>query len=437
MLLLALIAAADAREQDVLVPEFTPATISDFAISYLVYNSMVETLRARGVDVVDAEEIRARSGQVGDACADFEACPGVLFDDFPARLAVVGRAGQAGDGLDLTVEVYDPANSSPLKTMSEVVDPGAEDAFYARVADLVQEVLPLVAPREPPEDTPPPIDFEPFEPDELKPPPDATFGDDRAALRVGERGYERYLASGLAPEDWADRVRLRSGMISLEVGAGVGLGNTGRVYDVRVAVDVGAGEDVDLYQYDALASGGSLQAALGLGYHPTAWLEVGLIAGLQRGDKGLSFGWESYDGEDLVESFECTGDACGGEPVSTWAGIIEPRARFLILPTSALKPYGLAGISLRLLDGYQVPESGLVDYPSRPGGTVLDLVVGAGAAYDFTRNVGLFFEIPFGYSVTGASTYTTESSLISAVPEPAEAGAPYLLRLSAGVQTRF
>jgi hypothetical protein len=455
-MLLPLLIAGAALADDVLVPEFTPASAADFGVSYLIYDSILYDLTDRGVSVVDAERIRGMVGDRGDSCIEVAECPDELFDHFPAKLAVVGWVEQTPEGLYVKVELHDPNNSIPVKTIEDTVAGGAEYEFTGAVADTVLELLPLVSPRDmsttadpgavPVYEEPPDLDAvledafdEPYVHEEVKEEPKEERGGrlsgsvaaDKVMLGVGDRGYNQWRESGMPMDTWARDVRLRSYQLSVEVLGGVGIGNIADSYDVRVAFDVNAGEELDTYEAQALDSGVSFQGALAIGFHPRAWVETGLMLGLQRGSKDLSVGWESYNAGQMVDDYEYTYD-----PASAWQLLIEPRARFFVLPTGVVKPYGLVGLGLRMRDGYEVPQSGLVEYPDADGGTVLDVVVGAGTMVDLNENLGLVFEAPFGYSVAGVSGYTVESDRLSETPE-SSAASRTLLRLSAGIQTRF
>ena len=453
-LTLLLAAPLASAAQDVLVPEFTPGSAEDFGVSFLIYDAVVSELRGRGIDVIDAEGIRALAGDRGEDCIERAECPDLLFDDFPARLAVVGRVSQRPEGLDIRVELHDPNNALPGKVIEDLVPSGGEYDFTARIGELVEELLPLVQPRagEPPPaeviDEPPGLDelvdsafeeIDPYtaeDPDPVIEEPDrrpegALDDEERRALGVGDRAYAAYRQSGLPMDTWATDVRLRSFQLSFEILSGYGIGNVADAYDVRVAFDVRAGETLDTFQSRALGAGAGFQWGLGLGYHPRAWVETGLLFSFQRGSKALSVGWESYGGGTLVDSYSYT-----YEPAASWQGAIEPRARFFALTTGVFKPYAVTGLALRMLDGYAVPGSELVSYPDQEGGTVIDAVLGAGAMFDVSERASAYLEIPYGVDIRNFQGTQITSSRLSETPAINE-GTRTLLRVSAGVQTRF
>jgi len=461
MLLTLLLASVSAHAaQDVLVPEFTPGTANDFGVSYLIYDSIIYDLMDRGVDVVDADAIRALVGDRADSCSEVSECPDELFDHFPARLAVVGSVTQVADGLSITIELHDPNNAVPVKALSEVIPPGGEYEFSADVAEMVQELLPLLSPRD--ATTTAPItniedDFQDLddvlddafddeddgfddvpvydpvvEDDKDDRPPSRVLDDDeQRMLGVGNRAYQEYRNAGVPMDMWASDVRLRSFQFSIELLSGIGVGNISDAYDVRVAFDVDQGETLDTFQSRALGGGASFQGGLGLGYHPRAWVETSLLLGFQRGSKDLSVGWESYSGADKMDEFSHSYAAA-----SSWQFSMEPRGRFFALTTGVVKPYGLGGLSVRILDGYEVPESGLVDYPDQAGGAMLDLVVGAGVMFDASEYFSVFLELPFGFGLTQLEDTLVESAALSATPDTNDPSRT-LLRISAGVQSRF
>ncbi|GEM_PF-5734086 len=465
-----------AHADDVLVPEFTPETISDFGNAFVVYQSLTDDLESRNVSFVDADRIRNISGDRGDACAETDDCPAVLFGDWDAHYAVVGFVGGADTGeLRIVVEIHDAVNSTPVWRVDEQVpDAGLYD-FTGRVADQLVELLELVAPvddgalvigglLDEPVDGPdetaslddlldeafntsaPEPELPTFEPEPL-PEPDSQPGveterptmisgskAEREQLGVGERGYRAYLNSDLPKEMWLDKAKVRSGMFTVTLAGGYGLGDVSRSYDVRVAATYPDYEVTETYQADGLISDGDLTGSVSLGYHAASWVELGVSAGLQQGKHYANTGYEYYmvDGE--------SGPAAGGalDPAVAWAAILQAYGRFYAVGYGTVKPYALLLAGAQIHDGLEVPPDGELTYPSRPGATLISGGAGGGLMIDANDHVGFFVEVPisflFGDDITLEGTQT---ELIQDVPTPMGDSVGYVLRPSLGVQTRF
>ncbi len=144
--LLALLGRAQAA--DVLIPEATPASMSDFSVAYMVYDLVVGQVENKGLDVLDADELREVVDGDADACADLDDCPAKLWDRTDARLAVVIAIGQADGGLNAEVRLYGWDNAQPLKTIRKTIPGGGEVAFAQDIAKQVAAAIQLVPERE-------------------------------------------------------------------------------------------------------------------------------------------------------------------------------------------------------------------------------------------------------------------------------------------------
>ncbi len=144
--LLALLGRASAA--DVMIPEATPASMSDFSIAYMVYDLVVGQVENKGLDVLDADELRELVDGDADACADLDDCPAKLWDRTDARLAVVIAIGQGDGGLNAEVRLYGWDNAQPLKTIRKTVPGGGEVAFAQEVAKQVAAAIQLVPDRD-------------------------------------------------------------------------------------------------------------------------------------------------------------------------------------------------------------------------------------------------------------------------------------------------
>lgn len=140
LLLAAIFSSAPAAAGDVLVPEATPASLSDFQYAYMVYSFVVSALEDRNLDVLDGDEIREFAGGNADACADSDECPANLWSSSDAPMAVVLVVGQADDALSTEVRYYSADQAEPVKVIRETVAFGAEVAFANRVAKVAADL---------------------------------------------------------------------------------------------------------------------------------------------------------------------------------------------------------------------------------------------------------------------------------------------------------
>jgi len=144
--LLALLGRASAA--DVIIPDATPASMSDFSIAGMFTGFVVDAIDGRGLGVLAGEELIEAVGGDADACADLDDCPGKLWDRTDARLAVVMAVGQGDDGLNIEIRLYGWDNAAPLKTIRKVASGGGEIAVAQEIAKQVAAAIQLVPERE-------------------------------------------------------------------------------------------------------------------------------------------------------------------------------------------------------------------------------------------------------------------------------------------------
>mgnify|MGYP000707355384 CR=1 FL=1 len=138
-MLLPLLIAGAALADDVLVPEFTPASAADFGVSYLIYDSILYDLTDRGVNVVDADRIRDMVGEQGDACIEVTGCPTVRE---PSGLAMSSRNLRLSpEGLERASRLYPvmqevAARLAGGETFSALISPAHEQLKEAGFGDI-------------------------------------------------------------------------------------------------------------------------------------------------------------------------------------------------------------------------------------------------------------------------------------------------------------
>lgn len=453
---------------EVLVPEATPAQLSDFSVAYLFYDMVVSQLRDQGIGVQDADAIRTWANSDADACWDNPDCPRLLWDhDAGGSALVVLGIGQTSAGLEVNAKIYRYGDTEPTSVVHEIVGGGSEERIAVRISGLAVQArdaagdsgaparIPAAKPMdmtdEPDSDEPDSDEPEPpkdrrttsadkpdnDKPDNDKPArpkaPDApkdTADDERAHMGVPAWSYARFRESGLSRDEWLKQKRVRTGKVSLELLPGYGLGDVDRVYGVRVQVgDQGSGyETLAASTLTDTGAGHGFSGALAVSYAPTWFLETSLQAGILTGQKHLNVGWECT---------ECapTSDVQDYDPVNSVEGFIEPRARFIPVATGYIKPYALVGLHLRLWDGFAVPDGSSVDYPNVPGGAGVGLTLGAGVSFDVLPQLSLVVEVPYSVTLSDGSSLD-DSADVLAEPTGLDASAG-LLRLTGGLAVHF
>jgi len=138
-----------AAGEPVLLPDFTPATTSDFSLAALLQQVTEEGL-ARSGHVVLLDD--AVATVVGDdaltACFDDPDCPQTALGMLPARFGVVVRVRREGDRVFGDVRLYEQTGTDPLESQTYEVEPGDEAAFGRKIADLINDLAVVMGPAE-------------------------------------------------------------------------------------------------------------------------------------------------------------------------------------------------------------------------------------------------------------------------------------------------
>ena len=463
MLPLLLLLAGQAHATDVLVPTITPRSLSDFAPAERLTEEVLNQMADKRISFVPPSEIQKRAGEVADGCADLPQCTTILWQHFPqGRLAVVGSIEYEKGTLHAIVRFYGPDDGSPIEMVEERFPEAQIPAFAARITRMAQEISSLVperaavgvaTAREPSRggdggrsagssvnayddlDAPAPNR-------DLRQPPSESDEFARRNAGLPTRIWDRYKESGLPYEEWKEKALIRSGSLLIELHAGAVFGDVDRGYDTRVSFEQVEGttddfEQVGEYQYESFIRGSGFLVGGAVGYAPLWWLEASIFGGVQLGHKKLSIGYEAYEfGQ--VGSPDHRVDQYSESPpaVTATMATIEPRLRFLTLPSGPVKPYILTGITTRFYDGFNDPLlSGAVDYPKRTGGVSLGVTAGGGIAFDAPKGAIGFIEVPWT-ALISPKPYAGSSGDITNLPQR-ETGSNQLLAFRAGVGYRF
>jgi len=225
-------------------------------------------------------------------------------------------------------------------------------------------------------------------------------------LGVPLGAYERYEASGLSAKEWKAKARVRARTFFVEGAAGWAVGDTDRAYGVWadleeseegqfiISTDSTGAQVVSTWEGSGRGEGGGsgLAAWGAVGYAPTWWLEVSAAVGIQQGKKYLEAGWECTQCATPIEEVPF-------DPVTGTQLWIQPKFRFIPVPTGVLKPYALVGGDVALYDGF-VPDTDVVDFPNAEGGTNWGVSLGAGLFVDAVPHLSFFAEVPFSLTLS-------------------------------------
>jgi len=463
--LLLLVGVASAG--DVLVPTFTPTTMSDFQPSERLTEETLAALAARGVAFVPPSEIQRRAGEVADGCADVQDCTTTMWHHFDtARLAVVGSVTWEEGLLHARVRLHGPDDASPIEVLSDRITEADLPAFAERVATSAEDLLGIMPPRgsvgialarepESPGGTEA-VEPPPMEPVAVKPVITPEQDElERRSRGMPKRAWKLYRQSGLEYEDWRDKALVRAGSVVVEFHGGAVFGDVNRSYAVRAAAEQ-LGEDadsiaqIDTYQYESFVTGNTFMLGGSIGYVPVWWLETDVYGGFSLGQKGLSTGWELYkqtDDGQLVLACEHPDSDCEGtggkdsetneyDPATAFLGSVEPRLRLLTVATGPVKPYVLLAASVRIFDGYVVNDLERISYPERQGGVGMGFTGGGGVAFDAPGHFTGFLEVPWTYLITPQPYVNAGDGIVQRIPDrPASTG--QVLTFRAGIGFRL
>lgn len=468
-MLTALLLVGTALAGDVLLPTYTPSTMSDFGPSERLTEETLNALASREVAFVSPSEIQRRAGEVADGCADLPECQETLWRHFgSARLALIGSVTWEEGNLRARVRFHGPDDASPIEVVSDTFPEADIPIFAERVAASADELLKLLPPpggagglavaHEPdspdgggdPRDPGAAYDVAPS-PRETGPVAPITPEQDELERRsrgMPRRAWKMYRQSGLSYADWKDRALVRAGSTVIEFHGGAVFGDVDRSYDVRVAANQdGVGADaeivpVDVYQHETFVQGSTFMLGGSLGYVPVWWLEADLFGGFILGTKDLSTGWELYkDGEraciDAVDGEDCQdAEVNDYDPATAFIGVAEPRIRLLTVATGPVKPYVLLAANMRFYDPYLVQDLTDIEYPDRQGGLGLGFTGGGGIAFDAPGAFTGFLEVPWTFLITPQPFTREGDGTVQAKPsKPSSNG--QLLMFRAGIGFRL
>ncbi|MFK7929710.1 MAG: hypothetical protein AB8H79_16075, partial [Myxococcota bacterium] len=133
--------------EPVLLPDFTPATTSDFSLAALLQQVTEDGLARSGHVVLVDDVVESVIGSdTLDACYDEPACPGVALGKLPARFGVVVRVRQDSGRVFGDLRIYEQTGSDPIEETTIEVVSGEEDKFGREIADRVNDLAMVMGP---------------------------------------------------------------------------------------------------------------------------------------------------------------------------------------------------------------------------------------------------------------------------------------------------
>lgn len=387
-----------ALASDVVLPEFSAGSLSDFEIAEIVTSSVHDALVGAGIKVDGPELLVAEHPDLAVGCAETPGCPAAILARMQGDIALIGHVVVDEFQWTVTCRFFVPGQLNPFLTINRETSQSNLPVFTAEMVEMIRAQLP------PPEPTPvaepePEPELDPVQVVVVNTPTEDELSDWR--LRTLPKSIqERFASSGLPLEDWLERSRVRTGHVYIELLGSAAFGDIARRYDTRVSIvstDETNFTQSAPYEYEAFIQGVGGTGGLSVGYTPTWWLEVGILGGVAIGSKELSAGWEQRDLNDgpLVDQ-----NTIIYEPVRGVMGVIEPRLRMFFVPTGPVKPYAIGGAHIRAFDGFDVPDVGTtVNYSDRQGGIGVGAQAGGGLAFEGISPVSGFIEVPWTYLI--------------------------------------
>jgi hypothetical protein len=469
--------------EPLLVPEFTPASPSDFALAGMLGAQVRDRLLADGHIVLTEEIVSPVVGQALQNCAARPGCPSDVLPRIPARLAVVTLVGRAPDGqLIGYVRLFVGADPRPALGRDLPIAPGQESLFADQVSGAVRELLGMVGPSPdavlmaaarlisgqglPNQPAPRPAPVAPVDEDptgiviedldtpatepgrpapvsQPRMPATNTTGvadtrplgeilGDTGVMPRHVTGSEKSLRNaGVDPRDWVYKNSPHAGRLTVDVQAGLGIGDVERGADLRVTIDADGTQIENWFQegpyYARRPRGG-----LFVGYAPATMIDLGLFFGLQYSNRVLTTGLARQQSDGTTEII-----TNAPQRLQALQVLLQPRVRAYVVPLGPAKPYLFTAPEFRVFDAYKLDQG--VDPPQYPiptGGTMFGWCGGGGLMVDPGPIVGLFAEGSYTY-LFGTRTDPQQSGVWSSPTPAPPVPTHYTVAISGGVQFRI
>ena len=429
------LAAASQAAEPVFVPDFTPGTNEEFAVTVMLQGLVVDQLLKDGNVVLTNDVVKPILGADRvNGCAVRPECPADLLPELPTRLAVVAKIERMGGTLVGDVGLFQVGTSAPSESLYLAIASGNEHLFATDVSKAVQTLLGkmgpspesvvvaaarLIAgqPAPAPTVTGTPAPGTPGTPVPGTPAPGAPVPGgavpapvpnvvSRAPIKrydgstphteeidkiIEGTGVSRrhllgaegaFRKSGLDARDWIYRAMPHAGRVIFEVRAGIGLGDTDRIADVYVERE--GGDPTNSWFQEGPAPNRRVMGGVFVGFAPATMIDVGILAGPQYAERTLTTGLiDVEEGAVVNQQAEEQGQ------INALNVYVQPRVRGYLVPLGPAKPFLFTGLDLRIFNAYEI---GAELYPEPPGGTIPGWVGGGGMMIDPGPIVGFFAE---------------------------------------------
>ena len=399
-----------------LLPDFAPATTTELGLAVSLHEQVADELDAAGHIVLTSAVVRTVIGSSIDSCFDDEACPMTPLQGLPARLAVMVRIVRDVDRVLVQVAVYDESSMQPIDTHQLVWNDGEDlpvvQEIVAMLAGISGDLPPVsgallveastlvsgatvgaldggdssspkpIVDGEPDEQTTSPLDAEEQNAETPTGKPDSAMDPNRegadSRFLVGVR--KAFIQSGMDLHSWMASKAPHGGRLILELRGGVGIGDVDRHADAHVTITADGARG----WYQEGPNGGTrVRGAMFIGYAPSAWLDIGVVGGLQYGEKTLVSGWTN----------QVTGHSENGVASAQAVQLyVSPQVRTYLVPSGLIKPFVAVRLELRAFDRLKIVDSEEVNYPDPAGGLFFGPGFAAGMNIDPDPMVGLFVE---------------------------------------------
>lgn len=387
-MLFSLLFGLQANATEVLLPHFSPGGFSDLILAEEAELKLLRELGALEVQIVPPA-ILDQEYDIAMDCYENPLCPVEILKRDGSKMLITGLVESNGDDVQIQLRLYGTSDSAPIQIITKVVPRAGMDQFFREQAQEINVILQLLNTAPPPVEEPNRIEEQVI----IKP-PSMDVPEIRGLPLKHRQAYDK---SPLSPKDWLAEQRVRTHNFIVNFSSGVAFGDVTRRYDTRHGI-YQANDELGVYgfyEYDSFHYDSGFQATVGIGFSPTWWLEMSLNGGVLLGSKELSTGWEQRHIDNPEEVL--LEDELIQTPITAAIAQIEPILRWYLVPVGPVKPYILTGASIRIFDGYYVPDLENVDYNDQPGGVHIGPMGGGGIAFDSLSPVSVFAEIPYTY----------------------------------------
>lgn len=480
-----LLAGSAQASEPILFPEFTPGTQNELASAGMLQGVVADRLTADGYILLTNDITGPIVGEQAVAnCAAQPACPSQVLPKVPTRIAVVVRVNRDANGLVANLELYEQSRPTPVVARAVPLPPGQEnilaqeistavawlvtqigpspDAVIMAAARMIAGQDPSAAPPPAPVPVPAPVPA-PVQPPPApvpapvpppQPPPRPTTivdldgpGDPKATNgQVGSLGAEtgvfprhvmgseeHWRKSEMDPRDWTYKYMPHAGRVFFEIRAGLAMGDVDRAADLRVEVDPNNTVGLEFW-HEGPQTARRPRGGLVIGYAPATFIDIGMLVGLQYGQRFVSTGFQRLDRND--PNFVQTGESQAYPAVDAVQLYLQPRLRGYMVPVGPAKPFVFTGADIRVFNVYELQQPPQWQYPLPPGAVIPGWVGGGGLMLDPSPIVGFFFEGSYTQHFGSRAeafingTWTHETL-------PAPTGVGYTIATMGGIQFRI